>query len=170
MKMTFAICILTLLCGCSQPPAPPASSTPAASVSAAPANEDMAALQGTEVKDLTVTPFGGMSKELDTMLQGKTDSSGGAFVPVIDVLKPDTFMVAFVPGVTGEQLDARPSQQLKVSGTLKPMTDEATVKAVEGKMAGKWLQHEGKAVYLVLQQDPWPATPGGATPTPQVTP
>ena len=169
MKMTFAICALTLLCGCSQP-APPAPSSPAAVTTASPVNEDMAALKGNSVKDLTVTPYGGMSKDLDEQLKGKIDSSGGAFVPLIDVKSPETFMVAFIPGVSGEQLDARTSQQLVVSGTLKPVEDATVVKAVEAKMAGKWLQQDGKYVYLVVEGDPWPSAAPSTSPTPQGTP
>ncbi|MBT9586519.1 hypothetical protein IV102_24460 [bacterium] len=168
MKMTFVICVLTILCGCSQPTTPLATSTPVAVAIETPANQDMAALKGSAVKDLTVAPFGGMSKDLDTLLKGKTESSGGAFVPVMDVKKPETFMMVFIGGATAEQLDSRPVQQLVVSGTLKPIEDDATVKAVEAKMSGKWLQHEGKHVYLVAEGDPWPAAP--ATPTPRVTP
>ena len=123
-------------------------------------------MTGPTVKDLTVAPFAGMSKELDSLLKDKTESSGGAVVPLADVKSPDHVLLAFIPGVTAEQLDSRTSQQLKVSGALKPLED-STAKAVEAKLGGKLLQQSGKYVYLVVEGDPWPAA---GAPTPAVTP
>lgn len=164
--MTFALCILTLLCGCSQPPAPPAPSAAPQALSAPPANSDLAGLKGSQVKQLQVTPFiADNGKDLAAILKGKLGETG-AIVPLIDINKPDVFVVGVFPALTPEKVG--PSQPIIVSGTLKPLEDAGAVKAVESKLGGKMLQQDGKYVYLVVEGDPWPAV--AASPTPQGTP
>ena len=166
MNKTLALCFLTLLCGCSQPASPGASGTPAAV--ATPANQDFSALTDKTVKDFPVAPFGGMSKDLAGILGTKLESDKGAFVPMLDTKSGSKFVLAFIPGADPTEVDGRQPSQMKVSGQLKPIEDAGLAKTLEGKLGGSLLQLAGKPVYLVVDQDPWPA--GGATPTPKGTP
>ncbi len=164
MKKTMALCLLTLLCGCSQPAPPAVSGTP---VAATPVTQDFSSLKDKSIKDLAVAPFGGFSKDLSALLGTKLEPGKGAYVPLMEPSSGSKFIIAFIPGVDPAEVDGRTAGQMKVSGQLKPIEDAGLAKSVEGKLGGSLFQQDGKPVYLVLESDPWPA---GAAPTPKGTP
>ena len=166
MKKTLALCLLTLLCGCSQPAPPAASGTPVASAS--PVTQDFSSIKDKSVKDFSMAPFGGMSKDLSVLIGSKLESGKGAYVPFMEPSSGNKVIIAFIPGADATEVDARTASQMKVSGQLKPIEDAALVKSVEGKLGGSLFQQDGKPVYLLLANDPWP--PAGAAPTPKGTP
>lgn len=165
MKKTLALCVLTMLCGCSQPAPPAASGTP---VAATPVSQDFTSLKDKSVKDFAVAPFGGMSKDLSNLVGTKLESGKGAYVPMMEPSSGNKFVIAFIPGADPGEIDGRTASQLKVSGQLKPIEDAALVKSLEGKLGGSLFQQDGKPVYLLLASDPWPSA--GAAPTPKGTP
>lgn len=165
MKKTLALCLLTLLCGCSQPAPPAVSGTP---VAATPVTQDFSTLKGKAVKDLAVAPFGGMSKDLSALIGTKLESGKGTYVPLMEPSSGNKVIIAFLSGADAAEVDARTSGPLKVSGQFKSIEDAALAKSLEGKLGGSLFQQDGKPVYLVLESDPWPA--GGATPNSKGTP
>ena len=166
MKKTLALCILTLLCGCTQPAPPAASGTPAA---ATPVSQDFSGIKDKSLKDLAVAPFGGMSAELSGLVGTRLEAGKGAYVPMMEASSGNKFVLAFIPGLDPAEADKRAAGgQLKISGQLKPIEDASLAKALEGKLGGSLFQFEGKPVYAVLTGDPLP--PAGATPTPKGTP
>lgn len=165
MKKTFALCLLTLLCGCSQPAPPAASGTP---VAATPVTQDFSTLKGKTVKDFTIAPFGGLSKDLSSLVATKLEAGKGAYVPFIEPSSGNKFVLAFIPGADPTEVDARTAGPMKVSGQFKSIEDAALAKSLEGKLGGSLFQQDGKPVYLVLESDPWPAA--GTTPAPKGTP
>lgn len=165
MKKTLALCLLTLLCGCSQPAPPAVSGSP---VAATPVTQDFSSVKDKTVKELAVAPFGGMSKDLSALVGTKLESGKGAYVPMMEPSSGNKVILAFLPGADAVEVDARTAAQLKVSGQLKPIEDAALVKSLEGKLGGTLFQQDGKPVYLLLDSDPWPV--GVATPAPKGTP
>ncbi|MBX3171993.1 MAG: hypothetical protein KF760_31590 [Candidatus Eremiobacteraeota bacterium] len=157
MKKTLALCLLTLLCGCSQPAPPAASGTP---VAATPVTQDFSTLTGKTVKDFTIAPFGGLSKDLSTLVGAKLEAGKGAYVPFIEPSSGNKFVVAFIPGADPAEVDSRAAGPLKVSGQFKSIEDGALAKSLEGKLGGSLFQQDGKPVYLLLDSDPWPAPKG----------
>lgn len=176
MRTKLALCCLTLLYGCSNP-APPAP-TGSPSVSASPtAATNFSDIQGQSVEGIKGTPLtGGTSATLEPVIGTKLASNPGAYFPLLQVDAPDQVLLVFVPGVTPAELDKRPSANLTVSGTLKPIEDAALANTIGTKISGgKLFQKDGKPVYLEASSDPWPAggstaSPGGAaSATPVVT-
>lgn len=155
------------LLGCGQtPPGPSSSASPRpVSTPAVAANEKFSDIQGEQVTGLSVAPFSGHSVALNKLTEGKLGS--GALVPLMESKNPENVLLGLVPGAKPEELDARnATQQLVVSGVLKPIEDDALVAAIEKEITGKLWRREGKAFYVELAQDPWPA----ATPLARETP
>ena len=165
MKKTMALCLLTLLCGCSQPAPPAVSGTP---VAATPVTQDFSSLKDKSVKDFSVAPFGGFSKDLSALVGTKLEAGKGAYVPMMEPSSGSKFILAFIPGVDPAEVDGRTAGQMKVTGQLKTIEDAGLAKSIEGKLGGSLFQQDGKPVYLVLDSDPWPTA--GAAPTPKGTP
>ncbi|MBS2035009.1 hypothetical protein JST97_08470 [bacterium] len=168
MKKTLALCLLTLLCGCTQPAPPAASGTPATATP--PVSQDFSGIKDKSIKDLTVAPFGGMSAELAGLVGTKLESEKGAYVPMMEASSGNKFVLAFIPGLDPAEADKRAGGQLKISGQLKPIEDAALAKSLEGKLGGSLFQFDGKPVYAVLNGDPFPSAGAASTPTPKGTP